>query len=233
MKPQKQMKFSKLFLIQMAMGVAIFWFVFGSLSWGHGEGSAHGDPVLTNCGNCGTQPLKEGKKIAKPSNDLEFSLFTSGKGDYRYEVPKKWTNPQTLHDPDFEAIFVGPIDMIHHQSVFITVGRYPHGRQVASLNSVLSQLQEEHGKRILETQTLLIDGQPARILRIQEQVPIPMGIQQKVGQVAICEHLALIESGGEVYALEYVSSSKLFEKYRPVFEHMVNSFHFTSGKTKK
>lgn len=224
------MKFSKLFLMQMAVSVATFWFVFVSPSWGHGEEGAHGDPVLTNCG---TQPLKEGKKKAKPTNNLEFSIFTSDQGDYRYEVPKKWTNPQTLHDPDFEAIFVGPTDMIHHQSVFITVGRYPHGQQVASLNNVLTQLQEEHGKQIIETRHLFIDGQPARILKVQDQVPIPMGIQQKVGQVAICEHVALIEREGEVYALEYVSSSKLFEKYLPVFEHMVNSFHFTSGKTKK
>jgi len=229
-KPQRQIKYSQKIMMRVVMSVVTFLLFWGSPSWSNGGGGTHGDPVLTNCA---TQALQEGKNMAQANQDLEFSLFTSGKGDYRYEVPKKWTNPQTLRDPDFEAIFVGPTDMIHHQSVFITVGRYPHGRQVASLNSVLTQFQGEHGKQIIESQTLLIDGQPALIMRVQERVPIPMGIQQKVGQVAICEYVALIERGGEVYALEYVSSTKLYEEYLPVFEHMVNSFHFTSGKTKK
>jgi len=230
MTPQRQIKYSKKLIMRVGMGATTFLLLFGSLSWGHEDEGVRGDPVLTPCE---TQALNEGKSRVKHFNAPDFAVFTSGKGDYKYEVPEKWTSPKDLHDPAFEAIFVGPSDKIHHQSVFITVGRYPQSGKVASLNSVLSQLKREHGKQILETQPLLIDRHPARILRIEERLPISMGMQQKMVQLALCEQVALIEYEGEVYVLEYVSSPQLYEEYLPIFEHMVNSFHFASGKTKK
>lgn len=228
MTPQRQIKYSQKIMVRVVMSVAAFLFLFASPSWGNGGGGARGDSVLTNSV---IQVLNEGKSMAKDFKHLEFWVFTSRKGDYSFEVPKAWASPTSPHAPTFEAIFVGPIDKAHHLGVLITVGLYPQDGQVATLDDVLAQLRGVKGKQIISTGTLLIDQHAALLLRIHEQVFVPMRAHEKGAQFIICQRVALIEKEGEIYVLQYVSSPELYEENLPVFEHLMTSFHFTSGNS--
>jgi len=228
MTPQRQFKYSQKIMMPVVISIAACLFLFGSPSWGNGGEGARGDPVLTNYV---IQALNEGKSMAKDFKDLEFLVFTSSKGDYRFEVPKAWASPTSPHDPTFEAIFVGPIAKAHHLGVFLTVGHYPQDGQVVSLDGVFAQFQREMGKKIISTETLLIDQHAAHLLRIHEQVSVPLRTYEKVAQFIIWERIALIEKAGEIYVLHYISSPELYEENLPVFEHLLTSFHFTSGNS--
>ena len=76
----------------------------------------------------------------------------------------------------------------------------------------------------------------AYLLRVHEQVSVSIENQEianpphvTVVQLILCERIALIENAGEIYVLQYVSSPELYEENLPVFEHLLTSFHFTSG----
>lgn len=212
----------------MVIGIAAFFSVFVSLSCGNGVGNVRDTPVFTTYV---AQAFNEGESPSIPFKGLEFFVFTSEKGDYTFEIPKKWASPKYPHDPSIEEIFVGRLDKTRHLIVFVTVGHYHQIGNTASLDSLIAQLQRERVGRIVDIEPFLIDHHPARLLRVHEQVFVFTETQGEIVEVAICERVALIEHAGEIYILHYAASPQLYEEYMPVFEHLMKSFHFTSGKS--
>ena len=187
-----------------------------------GEKQARGDPALTGSAT----PVPDvAKSPAQDAGNLQFTIFTSRGGTFSFEVPSTWTTSPATHDPMREAFFVGPTDQARHLAVFLTVSRYPTGTTSASPEDLIAQLKLDRNERVVISEPLLIDNRPARLLTFRGYAAVPGWTTEPV-DLALCESVALIADGGDIYLLEYVSSPELYSEYLLIFDRLVRSFHF-------
>jgi hypothetical protein len=180
------------------------------------ENRARGDPALTTSR---TQVSDGAQGRTQDVGALQFLVFTSPAGDYRFEAPGAWKSPIDPEDPTQEAFFVGPVDQAHHVVVFLTVSRYPQGGKTASIESMIAQLRLDRGKQVLANEILLVDQRPARFVTIHEPAAGILDFDLR-------ESFVLFEREPHIFVLEYVSSPEVYAEYRPIFDRLVTSFHF-------
>jgi hypothetical protein len=177
---------------------------------------ARGDPVPTTSG---TQASDGAKALAQDAGALQFSVFTSPAGDYSFEAPGAWRKPLDPKDVAREAFFVGPVDQARHIIVFLTVSRYPRGGKTASIESMIAQMRLDKGIQTLADETLLVGRHPARSVTIHEPAAGMLDVDLR-------ESFVLVESGPNIFVLQYVSSPEVYAEHRPIFDRLVTSFHF-------
>lgn len=177
---------------------------------------ARGDPILSASW---TQAAEGAKDFAQDAGSLQFTVFTSPAGDYSFEAPAAWRSALDPHDATREAFFVGPVDQARRIIVFLTVSRYPRGGKTASIESMIAQMRLDKGIQTLADETLLVGRHPARSVTIHEPAAGMLDVDLR-------ESFVLVESGPNIFVLQYVSSPEVYAEYRPIFDRLVTSFHF-------
>lgn len=189
-----------------------------------GGNRTRGDPVLAAPT---AQISDQGHALAESPRTLQFSVFISPRGDYRFEAPAAWVTPLDPRDLKLEAFFVGPVDQVHQTVVMMAVCRYPRVAQTASMESVIAQLQLDRNKHLLGTETVVVDQRPGRLVRIHEVASV-LARSLEVFSIDLRESIVIVENGPEILALEYAASPDVYGEYWPIFDRLVTSFRFVS-----
>ena len=210
--------------ISFVVGVIGLAMVSAGATMRSGASSARGDPVVLVASEQGSGHVD----VADPPSDMApLTMTISPRGDYRFLAPAAWSRPADPRDRALEAFFVGPVDPARRTFVMISVSRYSRAAQALSVEGLIAQLEQDKAKHILRAEPMLVDRQPARLIRIHE-VASMLSNALEVLSLDLRECLVIVENGPDLFVMEYAASPEMYGEYEPLFDRLVSSFRFVA-----